>query len=154
MSVLCLLLFFFFCLFHYDEIFSNKQDCVVQTKRRKKERTKEFGINSLAAWLPALLLSLLSPLVSHSPSAKCTEKLSKKLGKKIKIWGYKNENLRYYLSCSSTIRLSNICIIYVVQLKQNKKLLSYNISEGLEMQLPINSIQITKLNSYITQENN
>lgn len=53
--------FFFLLSVHYDEIFSNEQDCAIQTKGRKKE----FGINTVAASLPALLLILLSALVNH-----------------------------------------------------------------------------------------
>lgn len=113
-------LVFFFCPFHYDEIFSNKQDCIVQTKRRKKERVwhkYSSCLTSSSATQPAL-----SPGESQS-QGKCTEKLSKKLSKKKKkkSGAIKMGNLGIYLSCSSTIGPSNICVIYIVQLKTKQK---------------------------------
>lgn len=47
-----------------------------------------------------------------------------------------------------------MCNLYSTVKNKTKKLLTYKISEGLAMQLPVNSLQITQLNSYIAQENN
>lgn len=122
MSVLCPLLIFFLSV-HYDEIFSNEQDCLIQTKGRKKE----FGINTRAASLPALLLILPSALVNHRvelcvavENAQKTEGEIKLKQTNLKTGDMKMESFAFYLNCGSTTGPSK-CIIHVVQLKQNKK---------------------------------
>lgn len=116
-SVLCLI--FYFLSFHYDEMFSNKQGCLVRLKGGRK-----FGVSILFAWLPALLLRLLSTLVNHQtalcPSAKMHKNLSKKWScfffkKDVKMWSF-----AIYLILQQPTYPSK-CVIYVTQLKMKQK---------------------------------
>lgn len=63
-------------------------------------------------------------------------------------------SLGIYLGWSSTIGLSNICIIYVVQLKTKQKIVNLQNLQKFGNATPNKFTTNQKLNFYIAQENN